>query len=614
MIRHRFAFTALCCALFCSNFTHFVVAEVTRTYRKPSATDLEWLLGDIPVKLAENSPVIVQTSYTSEKNDEFASSEDTGKPAKLPKPIRLPNPPIPPAPKAAHNKINPGLVEEEEGVMNITATIRDLHTSVVQMAGDRLPPPSEVPKEQEINVAVPLMEPMIEHLPVSSGQEHSLIFSEDTIVDFGRGSGGCVVDSFGTPRACSDFGVEFSPCVCLTCIACGDHRNTVYIGNDYCNLSDEEWLPQFDVPYAKNWGTICHTHAPAMLGSSAWLTGYYVETNGAAYTPDDETGKDRVTSAFTSKFTLPTMLLTRPNVVEHFNANVQNRIWVEYRHWNNVVSIRRSFVNVEMTEESTTFSSESTESRGVEQFTIGLEKLFTPRCSMEFRVPIIYQFGSKQFEETVASAEVGNLSFFLKQVMRQGPRWTLCGGIGTSVPTASSWQPYEHARLKNNALYLAAFLGAQWYPNHKTFGHFVVQADAPVRDNELFVEDAQTIKVGGQRVIRTGVQLGRWIFRADEGKRPCRLGLFGEVNYAVVTAGSPAKNLVFNTEDDSDSLYEKQEMCVSPFKSRQSTLTATIGVPMVFGKLTCMNSLILPVSGSDRPFSVGYNVSLSRCF
>jgi len=606
MIRRWFAITTLCSALFCGNFVHFVAAEVVHAYRKPSEADLAWLLGGVPDSLSsvEDSSVIVQASYVLGKNGTPALSGEPCKPAKLPKPIRLPNPPIPPAPQVVHNKTNTGLVEEEEGVVNFSATALDSQTLVVQMAGNRLPPPSEVPKEQEINFAIPLTEPVIERLPLSDNKAHSLIFSKDTIVDFGSGGSGCVIDSCGNPGTCGDFDIEFSPCVCFTCIACGDHRRTVYIG-------DGEWFQQFDAAYTEHRGTIFHAHAPDMLGSSAWLTGYYVETNGASYIFDDETNKDKVSSAFTTKFTLPTMLLTRPNVVEHFNANVQNRIWVEYRHWNNVVSIHRKYVDTEEGD-SITSVSKSSENMGVEQFNIGLEKQLTRRCSMELRVPIIYQFGSKQFDETVAAAEVGNISFFLRQVARQGPRWTLCGGIGTTVPTAANWQPFENARLKNKALYFVSFLGAQWHPNHKTFGHFVVQADAPIRDNELIIEGKPTMKIDGQRAIRTGVQFGRWIYRADEGKRPCRFGAFAEVNYAVVTAGSRAKSLQFAMEEDSQ--YERYEMYVSAFNSRNSTLTMAIGAPMVFGKLTCMNSLILPISGSDRPFSVGYSVSLSRHF
>jgi hypothetical protein len=215
-------------------------------------------------------------------------------------------------------------------------------------------------------------------------------------------------------------------------------------------------------------------------------------------------------------------------------------------------------------------------------------------------------------DEISATAELGNISLFFKQAMSQGPRWTFAGGVGASLPSAPSWEPFENARLKNSACSLVMFLGAQWHPNSKTFGHFVVQADIPTKENELIVVGEPVKKVAGQRAIRTGLQFGRWIYRADNDKRPCRFGLFSEVNYAVITAGSSAQNLQFNTKDDS--LYEKQEMYVSAFNSRRSTLTAAIGVPMVFGKLSCMNSLILPISGNDRPFSVGYNVSLSRQF
>ena len=610
MTRRQISVIALCCVLFYGSFIHFAAAEVVHAYRKPSETDLAWLLGDAPELIPNvgNSSEIVQAGYASEKSSTLALPGDPCTPAKLPKPVRLPNPPIPPAPKAAHNKMNTGLVDEEEGIVNITSTVRDSRTSIEQMASNRLPPPSEVPKEPEINFAIPLTEPAVERLPTSDNKEPSLIFSKETIVDFGSVDDGHFIDSFGEPGACGDGDIEFTPCVCLTCLACGDHRKTVYIGN-------EEWLQQFDAVYATDCGTLFYAHAPDMLGSSAWLTGYYVETSGTAFIVDAVTKDSTATSAFSSKFTLPTMLLTRPNVVEHFNANVQNRIWTEYRHWNNVVSIDRSYVDIKIdpiTGEPQTSYSESSEYRGIEQFTIGVEKQFARRCSVELHVPIIYQFGSKQMDETAATAELGNISLFFKQAMSHGPRWTFAGGVGTSLPSAPSWEPFENAKLKNSACSLVMFLGAQWHPNPKTFGHFVVQADIPTKENELIVVGEPVKKVAGQRAIRTGIQFGRWIYRADNDKRPCRFGVFSEVNYAVVTAGSPAHSLQFSTENGN--LYEKQEMYVSAFNSRRSTLTAALGVPMTFGKLTCMNSLILPISGSDRPFSVGYSASLSRQF
>jgi len=302
-------------------------------------------------------------------------------------------------------------------------------------------------------------------------------------------------------------------------------------------------------------------YAPDMIGGSAWFTGHYVQADGLT-------------------FTLPTMLLSRPNVAERFNAGVQNRIWADYRHWNNAVSL-------------------DGRSRAVEQFAFGLEMQLLRSSSVEVRVPVISQFASKQATDTFASSvELGNVAVFVKQVLCQDSRWTISGGVGATLPTAEDWRAPTSVRLKNNAYNLVPFLGVQWHPNGDTFGHFVVQADFPIAKNELV--DTFRERVDGQQVIRTGIQLGHWIYRVGHGRHSSRFGAFAEVNYAVVTGGSSWQEL--------DTCY------VSALDSRKSTLTAALGMPMVFDKLTCTNSLILPISGSDRPFSVGYSFSLSRVF
>jgi hypothetical protein len=310
-------------------------------------------------------------------------------------------------------------------------------------------------------------------------------------------------------------------------------------------------------------------YVPDMVGSSAWLAGYSVGTEF---------------SGLQSQFTLPTMLLTRPNATEHFSADVQNRLWADYRHWNNAVS-------------------RGQESRAVEQFSFGLEKQILRNSSVELRVPMIYQFGSGG-NGAAASVELGNILVFAKQVFRQRARWTISGGIGSSVPTAENWRPGGGAQLKNNGYYLVSFLGMQWHPNNTTFGHFLMQADLPVAKHELVFGD-ESVKVSGQQIIRSSAQLGRWIYRADQGNQSCRLGIFAEFDYAVVTKGSEYREAINNS---GDMVY------VNAFGAHKSTFTAAVGMPMVFGRLTCTNAVILPMSGNDRPFSVGYNFSLSRQF
>jgi len=405
--------------------------------------------------------------------------------------------------------ISGSVVADNPGIAD-RSSIMNMAATILQMSADRLPPP-EVPRELEI---APLIDvtPRTPAAAPSRDQENRALFS-----DFRQ--------FFN-----SDFDNVFDsdlddPC-CFACLALGDsrrhHADRVGAG--------------FDVPN--------------MIGSSAWLRG-------------------RASTGFAS----PTMLLTRPNVIEHFNADTQNRVWLDYRSWNHAVAIGAA-------------------SRGVEQFSFGLEKRLLRNRSVELRVPVIYQFGSATAGETETALEAGNISVFLKQVLRRTPRWTLSGGIGSSLPTARDWRTGD-ARLKNEAYNLATFVGVQWHPSRCTFGHFVVQSDIPVERNKLLGGG----KVQGEQVIRTGLQLGQWLGRNSVAKRPSRIGIFAEVNYAVATRGS-------GTVEG-----------LSSVSARTSSLSAAVGMPMVFGDLTATNSLILPLySVGKHPFGVGYNFSLSRQF
>ena len=503
MIFHRFFAPAvailLCSALFCGNDSF---AEVVHAYRKPDEADIRWLLGN-NLSPAPDLPDIVQVGFASPPGNILVPRSDPCRPVKVP----IPMPSVPPPPQTASHRMDTGLVPEVDGVVSIAPIVIDSATSIIQMAGDRLPPPSEVPREASF--AIPPVDLVAEPLAKPNNEGR-----------FGD------VPDHSPPK----FGAK----------KCNHHEND----------------QRFSVP--------------DMLGGSDWLTGYSVGTTDG-----------------TTQFTLPTMLLSRPNVMERFNADVQNRIWADYRHWNNAVSISGNG----------TF-----ESRAVEQFSFGLETRILRRSSLELRAPVISQFASKQTADSFASSvELGNVSVSVKQVLYQGARWTISGGGGATLPTAEDYRsPIADARLKNNAYYLVQFLGVQWHPNNDTFGHVVVQADLPIKKNELvFGEDRR--KVDGQQVIRTGVQLGHWIYRADQHvEHPFRLGAFAEVHYAVVTVGS--------------SRQELGNTYIGAFDSRKSTLTAAVGMPMVLGKLTCANSLILPISGSDYPFSVGYGFSLTRQF
>ena len=560
----------LCSTLFCGFLVHFVTAEVVHAYRKPNESDLQWLLGDVSAPVPEFSGV-VQVGFVTNANTK-STCECTLTPRCEPcKPIKLPKQPIPPAPTTTFNKKNTGITPDEDGVVNIAPTIVNSAIPVVQMSNKQLPPPSEVPKEQ--NIAVLAVDSTAERLPIPNDEKIFSDISKHSVIDsVSKLDLGVHCSGISEQLSCRSSDEDNSSGICLTCIICGDHRKNKQHGSNSkgCTTPDDDEL-------TRNSCKKCETvfYVPDMIGSSAWFSEYKVGIS--------QTGNFM-------QFTLPTMLLTKPNVAEHFNAEVQNRIWADYRHWNNAVSINHNGLF---------------ESRAVEQFSFGLEKRILKRMSLELCVPVICQFASNQTtNDESTSAELGNVSVFLKQILKRNARWTLSGGVGAMIPTAENWRsPVKSAQLNNNLYYLTSFLGVQWHPNKDIFGHFVVQHDLPIEKNELVLGSDQ-LNVEGQQMIRAGAQLGYWIYRNDYGKRPCRLGSFVEVDYAVVTDGTAQRWLHMGSD----------KVFVSTFDSRKSTLMAAVGMPMMFGKLTCTNSVILPISGCERPFSVGYNFSLSRLF
>ncbi|GHT20844.1 hypothetical protein FACS189419_00760 [Planctomycetales bacterium] len=285
-----------------------------------------------------------------------------------------------------------------------------------------------------------------------------------------------------------------------------------------------------------------------------------------------------------SWFSVPNLLLSRPNVTEHFNAETQNRFFADYRHWNNAACLNGN-------------------SQAVEQFTFGLEKRLSNYLSVELRCPLFGQYGS---EQTAGGAnpryetdlEAGNVSLFIKSVLRRTKRWILTGGIGVSLPTAEDAR-LDNAALENRLYYLAPFMGVQYRPNRDTFVQFVIQSDTPLSKNKLHF-NADSVKVDGQAVLRTGIQLGHWLVRNDD----CRLGYFAEINYLTATESS------FSHSAGTAANYA----LLSPVRAGEYTLSGTLGIPVVFGKVTMTNAVILPLTSDGRSFSAGYNFSLTGTF
>lgn len=322
--------------------------------------------------------------------------------------------------------------------------------------------------------------------------------------------------------------------------------------------------------------------APDMVGDAVWIpqrfVGYYSDSDGRF-----------------EALSQPTALLSRLNVAEHFNAEVRDRLWFDYRHFNNAV-----------THWSGTPNQRLRSTRAVDQFTFGLEKRILPCTSLELRVPILNQFdsGASFGIGGDASAELGNIALIGKYIFTRTEDFTVVGGIGLTFPTAEDWKlAGTGASLKNKAYNIVPYLGVQWHPNQSTFGHALVQVDVPLSDNELRCGNT-SLKLEEQSAIRVGLQVGRWFYRNERGMHSCRLGGFLEIDYTTAT-------------DDASSALLRQagnRLLIASRENKAQSLNLVAGLPILFGQLAITNAVIVPVTSDDRQFSVGYNFSLSRRF
>jgi hypothetical protein len=363
-----------------------------------------------------------------------------------------------------------------------------------------------------------------------------------------------------------------------------NENKNVFSGIGCDNISfDDNFVDNFD----NNFDNTCFQiytdwtdwNVPEMVGDAAWTSGRFVGV----------TAQDK-----TALFSVPTALLSRLNLAEHFNAEPQNRFWFDYRRLNNTTS-----VNV----------TDFRKNRTADQFTFGFEACLSRCMSVEVRVPVINQFASKQsgflnnqFDES--ATELGNLSLIFKSLLSRSNEFTFSGGIGVVFPTAEDWR-LPDVLLKNKSYYLVPYLGLQWHPNENLFGHFLVQTDISVSDNQLRFGDFEALNIKESTMVRLGWQLGRWFYRNELGAHSCRLGGFLELDWTLTTDHADTGQIF---RDSGNNVF------VGSTKNKPKPLNIVIGIPVLFGQLTITNAVILPLTNHDRTFSVGYDFSLSRRF
>ncbi|MDR1270349.1 MAG: hypothetical protein LBK82_12575 [Planctomycetaceae bacterium] len=523
----RFAVVVLILGIFSVNQVLPQLSEI-KQYRKPSESDIEWLLG------TPNSQSSQNVSYNIPPCEPAYSAPFTISP----KQTKIPSPPT---------------VSQTSG--EILQTTAQEWTSPVEFSDNFF---SKVQKKETISS------------PPKNGNSLTNSRSQNKTESVAKS----IVKSELklTPKSqniqtCSP--VTEYPVADNTILTNSNLTEKQSINNEFsCHRCDNNF--NYCCSNCTDWGV------PEMIGDAAWIPGRSV-----CVTSQEQ-------SAF---FSAPTLLLSRLNLAEHFNAEIKNRIWFDYRRINNATSIN---------------ATDFRKSRTVDQFTFGLETSLNRCSSVEVRIPLFNQFASKQFEIPNRSAgsatELGNLSLIFKHLLARSNELTFSGGIGVVFPTAENWR-LSNAMLKNETYYLVPYFSLQWHPNEDFFGHFLVQTDVPISGNKLRFSD-EMLTINESTIVRLGWQLGRWFYRNELGSHSCRLGGFLELDWTITT----------NQADNGQISDDWGNVFIRSTINKPQPLHIVMGIPVLFGQLTITNAVILPITDNHRSFSVCYDFSLSRRF
>jgi hypothetical protein len=522
-------------------------SSVVKQYRKPSESDIEWLLG---------------TPNSQSSNQKVSYNVPPCEPVYSDIPVTTPE----------QTKTQPQTISQISGEITqiaaqewISSTVSENFFSKVQKKGTGMKETPVLPPKNEKYVTNSLSstnrESAVQSVPKLTPKSQNTQKTQPCsyVTEYSASDNTVLTDSHSQEKQNIH---DIAPSLGCGKISCD---------NNFDNI--------FTFEFEKTCYQICPDwDVPEMTGDAAWTSGRFV-----AVTSQEKT------AAF---FSIPTALLSRLNLAEHFNAEIKNRFWFDYRRLNNATS-----VNV----------ADFRKSRTVDQFTFGLETSLSRYLSVEVRVPVINQLASKQsgflknqFDDH--ATEMGNLSLVFKHLLSRSHEFTFSGGIGVVFPTAKDWR-FPNVLLENESYYLVPYLGLQWHPNKNLFGHFLVQTDIPVSANQLRFGN-ERLNIDEATMVRLGWQLGRWFYRNELGSHSCRLGGFLELDWTLTT----------DHADTGKILHDSETALVGSIKNRPKLLNIVIGIPVLFGQLTMTNAVILPLTNHDRTFSVGYDFSLSRRF
>lgn len=352
----------------------------------------------------------------------------------------------------------------------------------------------------------------------------------------------------------------------------------------------------------------------------------------------------------------PTFACSRLNISENNTAVLLNRLYFNYRHFEN-----ESKIDI--------FSYSPLGGRAsldLDRYVLGGEKIIGGSTSIEFRLPINRQLTSNLVATqtgtpttpSVSSLPLhdrdttfGNLGLILKQALIRNESIYLSSGLGLNLPTAPDvtitgrindthyaiYDPVTGNRIntidlnfavngvvKNQTVNLSPFL-AYYTPSTRWFSQGFLQFDVPLNRSTASISESLSVlganlsnlnvsgRLAQQTLMRINIGAGYWVVRNKPSRLINALAIMAEVHYST-------------TLNNADLLGPVQvapatfglsavDLTVGNIANRVDVLDFALAVPLWIGRTNITNGFVAPArTGADRGFDFEYSLLVNRTF
>ncbi len=350
----------------------------------------------------------------------------------------------------------------------------------------------------------------------------------------------------------------------------------------------------------------------------------------------------------------PSFGSSRLNVAENESPVVADRVYVNYRHFNNATNVG-FFPGA---------PNAAGNSLDINAWTLGIERKFTDYSSLEFRLPIVSQltstptFSQTSIQNTAlplndTNVTIGNLGLLFKLAVLQTDSWYWTAGTALNLPTAPTvrvqtvindekyrafnpltGQPIGdtgvplrllmNTSVRNETVNLTPFLAGAWRPNDTLFSIGFLQLDVPLNESRISATGtsgsngqvgpiALQGQVAQQVLLRSNLSLGTWLWKNDHDRIFQSCALFGEMHYT--TTLNNADQLGPTPVTGPVGINAPVLLSYGNSANRVDTLNSVLGVQALIGRTSISNGFIAPIRNRpDRGYDFEYSLAVNRRF